>query len=149
MDFPGGSLRWGMRDFRHIRAWQRAHALSIALHRLARDFGRKGHGRLRAQLTSSVHSIATNIVEGCGATTHKEFARFLDIAIKSASETEYHLLTSHDLHLISDAAWQRFTTETIEVRKMIYGYQCAILRDEGAPAHDHRAASTAGDLPHD
>ena len=140
-----------MRDFRHIRAWQRAHALSIALHRLARDFGRKGHGKLRAQLTSSVHSIATNIVEGCGAATHKEFARFLDISIKSASETEYHLLTSHDLHLISDAAWQRFTTETIEVRRMIYGYQVAILRDEGGPAHARSqlpATSSADESPH-
>src|SRR4051812_7805663 len=128
------SLRWRMRDFRHIRAWQRAHALSIALHRLARDFGRKGHGKLRAQLTASVHSIATNIVEGCGAATHKEFARFLDISIKSANETEYHLLTSRDLRLISDATWQRFSTETIEVRRMIHGYQGAILRDEGGPA---------------
>ena len=124
-----------MRDFRHIRAWQRAHALSIALHRLARDFGRKGHGTLRAQLTSSAHSIPTNIVEGCGAATQREFSRFLDISIKSASETEYHLLASHDLHLISDVAWQRFTTETIEVRRMIYGYQGAILRDEGGPAN--------------
>ena len=124
-----------MRDFRHIRAWQRAHALSIALNRLARGFGRKGHAKLRAQLTSSVHSIATNIVEGCGAGTHKEFARFLDISIKSANETEYHLLTSHDLNLISDVDWKKHTTETIEVRKMIYAYRVAILRDEGGPKH--------------
>ena len=140
-------LRWRMRDFRHIRAWQRAHALSIAIHRLARGFGRKGHGKLRAQLTSSAHSIPTNIVEGCGAATHREFARFLDIAIKSASETEYHLLTSRDLHLISGAAWQRFTTETIEVRRMIHGYQGAILRDDGGPAHSE-GQSSADDRPH-
>ena len=124
-----------MRDFRHIRAWQRAHALSIALNRLARGFGRRGHAKLRAQLTSSVHSIATNIVEGCGAVTHKEFARFLDISIKSANETEYHLLTSRDLDLISDTAWQKYATETTEVRKMIYAYRVAILRDDGGPAH--------------
>jgi four helix bundle protein len=124
-----------MRDFRHIRAWQRAHTLSIAIHRLARDFGRKGHAKLRAQLTSAAHSIATNVVEGCGAVTHKEFARFLDISIKSANETEYHLLTSHDLELISDADWEKYTRETIEVRKMTYAYRAAILRDEGGPGH--------------
>ncbi len=129
-----------MRDFRHIRAWQRAHALSIAIHHLARDFGRKRHAKLCAQLTSSAHSIATNIVEGCGAVTHKEFARFLDISIKSANETEYHLLSSHDLKLISEEAWQQCTTETIEVRKMIHAYRVAILRDEGGPAPVDRAA---------
>jgi four helix bundle protein len=122
-----------MRDFRHIRAWQRAHALSIAIHRLARDFARSGHAPLRAQLTRAAHSIPTNIVEGCGADTHKEFARFLDISVKSANETEYHLLTSHDLELISDRDWRKCTMETIEVRKMIYAYRTAILRDEGGP----------------
>jgi four helix bundle protein len=123
-----------MRHFRHIRAWQRAHGLSIAIHRLARDFGRKGHAELCAQLTSSAHSIPTNIVEGCGAVTHSEFARHLDISIKSANETEYHLLTSRDLQLISGEVWQKYTTETIAVRKMIYVYRVAILRDEGGPA---------------
>ena len=122
-----------MRDFRHSRAWQRAHALSIATHRLARDFGREGNARLRSQLVSATHSIATNIVEGCGAVTHKEFARFLDISIKSANETEYHLLTSHDLSLISDADWEKYSRETIEIRKMVYAYRVAILRDEGGP----------------
>ena len=122
-----------MRDFRHIRAWQRAHALAIAIHRLARDFGREGQAKLRTQLTGAAHSIATNIVEGCGAVTHKEFARFLDIAIKSANETEYHLLTSRDLELISDADWEKYTRETIEVRKMTYAYRAPILRDEGGP----------------
>ena len=128
-----------MRDFRHIRAWQRAHTLSIALNRLARGFGRRGHAKLRAQLTSSVHSIATNIVEGCGAVTHKEFARFLDISIKSANETEYHLLTCRDLDLISDTAWQKYATETTEVRKMIYAYRVAVLRDD-IPAPTDRPA---------
>ena len=122
-----------MRDFRHIRAWQRAHALSMEIHRPARGFGRKGHTKLRAQIVSAAHSIPTNIVEGCGTSTHKEFARFLDISIKSANETEYHLLTSHDLNLISDVDWKKYTTETIAVRKMIHAYRTAILRDEGGP----------------
>lgn len=89
---------------------------------------------MSAQLTSSAHSIPTNIVEGCGAVTHREFARYLDISIKSANETEYHLLTSRDLQLISTETWQKYTTETIEVRKMIYVYRVAVLRDDGGPA---------------
>src|SRR4051794_26889773 len=122
-----------MRDFRHICAWQRAHALYIAIQKLARDFGKRGHADLRSQLTRAAHSIAANIVEGCGAATHKEFGRFLDISIKSANEAEYHLLTSHDLELVSDADWEKYTTETVEVRKMIYGYRKEVLSDEGGP----------------
>jgi len=122
-----------MRAFRHIRAWQRAHALSIAIHQLTRHFGRQGHGHLRSQLNRAAESIAGTIVEGCGAATHKEFARYLDMSIKSANETEYHLQAAFDHGLISRADWLRYTTETVEVRKMIYRYRETILRDEGGP----------------
>src|SRR5215212_6478460 len=109
-----------MQDFKHMRAWQRAHALAIALHRLAGGFARAGHASLRAQLTRAADSISANIAEGCGAATRKEFARYLDVSIKSATETEHHLLSARDLDLVSPDDWQRFTAETIEIRKMTY-----------------------------
>jgi four helix bundle protein len=58
-----------MQDFKQLQAWQRAHALSIMLHGLARGFTRAGHASLRAQLTRAADSIAANIVEGCGSST--------------------------------------------------------------------------------
>jgi four helix bundle protein len=85
-----------MQDFKHIQAWRRAHALAIALHKTAHGFSRVGHANLRSQLTRAADSISATIVEGCGADTNKEFARFLDISIKSANETEHHLLSARD-----------------------------------------------------
>jgi four helix bundle protein len=90
-----------VQDFKHIRAWQRAHALAIALHKVAGSFSRAGHAHLRSQLTRAADGVAANIAEGCGAATNKEFARFLDISIKSANETEHHLLSARDLNLVS------------------------------------------------
>ena len=58
-----------MQDFRHIKAWQRAHALAIALHKRARNFSRLGYSRLRAQLTGAADSIGDTIMEGAGAAT--------------------------------------------------------------------------------
>ena len=116
-----------MRDFKHIKAWQRAHALSIAIHKLARGFTRAGASRLRAQLTATADSIAENIVEGCGAASNKDFARFLDMSIKSANEAEYHLLRARDRVLISPDQWQKYSGETIEVRKMVYSYRLRVL----------------------
>jgi four helix bundle protein len=43
---------------------------------------------VRSQLTRAADSIASNIVEGCGAATDKEFARFLDVSIKSDNELD-------------------------------------------------------------
>src|SRR5262245_59451766 len=119
-----------MQDFKHIKAWQRAHALAIAIDKLTAHFTREGHATLRSQLTRAADSIAANIVEGCGAATRREFARFLDMSIKSANETEYHLLSSRDRGLISTAEWEKATNETIEIRKMTHGYRKKILNDD-------------------
>ena len=116
-----------MRDFKRIKAWQRAHALSVALHKRTKRFTRAGYARLRAQLTAAADSIKDTIAEGCGAATNKEFARFLDMSIKSANETEGHLLSARDLGLFSSDEWQKFTAETIEIRKMVYAYRKKVL----------------------
>ena len=116
-----------MQDFKHIKAWQRAHALAIAIHKATRHFGRMGYAHLRSQLTRAADAIAANIVEGCGAATNKEFARFLDISIKSDNELEYHLLESRDLELLDLTVWQGFNDETIEIRKMTFGYRKRVL----------------------
>jgi four helix bundle protein len=83
---------------------------------------------LRSQLTRAADGVSANIAEGCGAATNKEFARFLDISIKSANETEHHLLSARDLDLVSPDAWQRFTAEIIEIRKMIHGYRKKVIQ---------------------
>jgi len=122
-----------MRDFRRIRAWERAHALAIALHKLAQHFGRTGHAHLRSQLTRAGDSIAANIVEGCGAESAMDFARFLEMSVKSANEAEYHLLSARDLSLISPEEWQTHTAETIAVRKMVYVYRRRVLTGNRDP----------------
>ncbi|HEX7018576.1 MAG TPA: four helix bundle protein [Gemmatimonadaceae bacterium] len=116
-----------MQGFKHIHAWRRGHALAIELHRASRGFSRAGHTHLKSQLTRAADSIATNIVEGCGASTKKEFARFLDISIKSANETEHHLLSARELELLSANDCHRFTAEVVELRKMIFSYRKKIL----------------------
>ncbi|HEX8941517.1 MAG TPA: four helix bundle protein [Gemmatimonadaceae bacterium] len=93
-----------------------------------RPTSRAGHAHLRSQLTRAADGISTNIAEGCGASTTKEFARFLDISIKSANETEHHLLSARDLDLFSPEAWQKFTAETIEIRKMTHGYRKKVIQ---------------------
>ncbi|HTJ24313.1 MAG TPA: four helix bundle protein [Gemmatimonadaceae bacterium] len=119
-----------MQDFKHIRAWQRAHALAIALHKRAHSFPSPEYSHLRSQLTRAAESIAATIVEGCGAATNKEFARFLDMSIKSANETEHHLLSARDYELISLDEWQCHTAETIEIRKMIYSYHKKVIQTD-------------------
>ena len=66
-------------------------------------------------------SIAANIVEGRGQESPKEFARYLKIAINSASETEYHLITAKDIGAIRVTDFASLLAKLIEVRKMLHG----------------------------
>jgi four helix bundle protein len=117
-----------MRDFKSLRIWQRAHALAIALHKRTRLFGREGYSRLKRQITDAADSVHDTIAEGCGAATSREFARSLDMSIKSLNETEGHLLSARDLDLFTLHEWQRFSTETVEIRKMTYTYRKKVLQ---------------------
>jgi hypothetical protein len=48
-------------------------------------------------------------------------------------------LDAHDLGLISEADWRRYTAKTIRSAQMIYAYREAILRDERGPQKDPSA----------
>jgi len=45
--------------------------------------------------------------------------RFLQIAMGSASELEYHLLLAHDLAMLEAEDYQRLFEEAIEVKRML------------------------------
>ena len=80
-----------MRDFKKIIAWQKAHQLSIAVHQTAAASSFDISPGLRSQLLRSIAAVPANICEGSGARTDAEFARYLDIALKSAREVENFL----------------------------------------------------------
>jgi len=73
----------------------------------------------RARQCLSFHSPPTNIAQGCGRNTNTELARFIDIAIGSASEVEYHLLLARDLGYLPENRHMNLATEVIEIRRTL------------------------------
>lgn len=78
-------------------------------------------------MVSSAESIAFNVVEGCGASSSKEFARFLDIGIKSTCELEYQLQLATDSDLLSGITCRPLSIETVEIRRMLCGLRRKVL----------------------
>jgi four helix bundle protein len=119
-----------MRDYHRLEIWRRAHAVAIAIHEAVRRMRGNHFASLRSQLSRAADSIAATIVEGCGASTAREFARFLDMSIKSASETEYHLLSARDRHALTDQLWQQLSSEVEQIRRMTHAYRKRLLEGE-------------------
>jgi four helix bundle protein len=109
-----------MQDYRRLRVWKGAIDLAIDVRRTTNTFPRSGFAELKAQMISAAESIVNNIVEGCGSESPKEFARYLTIAIKSATELEGQLQLAQAYEIISDATSFARLEETVLLRKMLY-----------------------------
>jgi len=108
-----------MKDFRSLKVWHKAHDLALAVYRITGGFPVEERYGLTIQIRRSSASVPTNIAEGCGRGGDREFARFLQIAMGSASELEYQLLLACDLGYLHEQDYTRIVNEVIEVKRML------------------------------
>ena len=108
-----------MRDFRKLDVWHKAHELALATYAATRGFPKDELYGLTSQARRAAVSIPTNIAEGCGRNSERDFARFLHIALGSASELQYHWLLAHDLHFLDDCTYERLSSILREVKQML------------------------------
>ena len=108
-----------MKDFRQLKVWEKAHQLALAIYKATKGFPKEELYGLTSQIRRASMSIPTNIAEGCGRNTDAEFARFLQIAMGSASETEYQLLLSLDLGFLNKEQYDKLNPDVTEVKRML------------------------------
>ena len=108
-----------MRDFRQFKVWEKAHGLSLAIYKATSNFPQQELFGLTSQLRRAAASIPANIAEGCGRSGEPELARFLTIALGSASELEYHIILSTDLCYLNKTVSQQLFKQVTEVKRML------------------------------
>jgi four helix bundle protein len=111
-----------MKDFKKQKVWQKSHRLALDIYKVTASFPREELYGLSQQLRRSCASIPANIAEGCGRNSEADFSRFLQIAMGSAAELEYHLLLSHDLEFINDYDYENLSKETVEIKQMLSSF---------------------------
>jgi hypothetical protein len=92
-------VRW-IRDFHKLKVWTRAHRLALDVYRATRPFPKE---------------------ELYGLTRRPDFARFVDIAMGSASEFEYRMLLAADLELLPHSKFSILNAAVVEVKRMLAG----------------------------
>ena len=80
-------------------------------------------------MIKAAESIVLTIVEGCGSASQREFARFLDMSLKSSTELEEELELAKDYGVLEDTRWRPLQQELIEIRRMTCGLRAKVLRD--------------------
>ena len=108
-----------MKDFRDLKDSEKAHLLTMAVYSTTRGFPKDELFGLTSQMRRASASIGANIAEGCGRAGDGELRRFLQIAMGSESELEYHLILAKGLKLVSASDYRRLNEQVTEVKRML------------------------------
>lgn len=95
--------------------------MALSVHKATLSFPREEIYGLTSQLRKAASSVPANIAEGCGCNGNREFAQFLGIALRSASEAEYHLLLARDLGYLDVKTYEGLNNQAVEVKRMLTG----------------------------
>jgi four helix bundle protein len=124
-----------MQDFRELKVWQRAHELVLQIYRSTAAFPDNERYGVTSQLRRAAVSIAANIAEGCRRGSDADFARFLQIAIGSASEVEYFLILARDLGYLEPREYESINVDMQEVGRMLNGLLARVRSGAQSASH--------------
>ncbi len=108
-----------MQNYKELKVWSKSHELTLNVYSLTKNFPKDELYALTSQLRRASSSIPANIAEGCGKNTANDFARFLNISLGSANETEYFTLLSKDLDYLSIEDYDALDKLINEIKAML------------------------------
>lgn len=90
-----------MHYFKELKVWQKSMDLAVDVYGLMAFMPKEEMYALTSQIKKCAVSIPSNIAEGAGRSTDKDFARFIDISNGSTNEIETQLILANRLQFLS------------------------------------------------
>jgi four helix bundle protein len=116
----------GTTNYRDLVAWQKAMGLVESVYRATRGFPREEVYGLTAQLRRAAVSIPSNIAEGQGRRSARDFLHFLSMAYGSLREVETQILIAERLQYLDAKQRTVIVDEASEVGRLINGLTRAV-----------------------
>lgn len=111
-----------MNRYKNLNIWKRSVALATEIYRVTSDYPKEEKYGIVSQLRRCVVSISSNIAEGAGRGSNKQFEHFLNIAYGSSYELETQMIISQNLGFINKEECDKLCSEIVEIQKMIYTF---------------------------
>lgn len=111
-----------MNKYKNLEIWQRSVALATDVYDATKSFPKEEKYGITSQIRRCSVSVPSNIAEGAGRGSKKEFKRFLNIAYGSIYELETQLLISKNLGYLENEKHEEFSKEIDQIQKMIYSF---------------------------
>lgn len=111
-----------MQNYRNLKVWQKAHRVVLDVYKITAEFPSNEKYGLISQIRRSAASVPANIAEGSARGSDADYARFLHIALGSATELDYHLLLARDLGLVKPNVYDDISKEIDIVGRMLNSF---------------------------
>ncbi len=117
-------------SYRDLIVWQKAIAMVTDIYQSTQSFPRQETYGLTSQLRRSAVSVASNIAEGQGRLSKREFHHFLGVARGSLIEMETQVVIGENLGYLSEAEAQRLAGTSGEVSRLLHGLMQSLQKTE-------------------
>ena len=108
-----------MKDFKKLEIWQYGFQIAVNSFKITETFPKYERWGLAFQINKAGVSIPSNIAEGQGRKSTKDFLRHLSISYGSLREAETQNLIAERLGYISDAQSRLVMEKCAEVGRLI------------------------------
>ncbi|MFC5191562.1 four helix bundle protein [Algoriphagus aquatilis] len=109
-----------MHNYKELNVWKRSIKLCATIYKLTSNFPNEERFGLVSQMRRASVSVPSNIAEGGGRRTDREFLHFLGVAHGSICELESQLYVSVELEFVNFDQIDSITAELTEIQKMLY-----------------------------
>jgi four helix bundle protein len=116
-----------MFPFRRLVVWEKAHALTVRVYIATEAQACRRYPAVTSQLRRAIAAVPANIAEGAGHASQAQFNRYLELAVVSAREADYHLLLARDLEMLSSKEYAILEARTSEVQAMLMSLRKRVL----------------------
>ncbi|KAF2509326.1 MULTISPECIES: four helix bundle protein [Flavobacterium] len=108
-----------MSHFRKILVWQKSISLVTKVYKVTRTFPKEETFGLTSQIRRSSVSIPSNIAEGSGRESNKDFLRFLYISLGSLFEMQTQLEIAKNIIYINEEEFNLLYEDSREIERML------------------------------
>jgi four helix bundle protein len=116
-----------MHNFKDLIVWQKSIDLTTKIYSITKGFPSDERFGLTSQIRRAAVSVPSNIAEGAGRESNKEFKHFLSISLGSVFELEAQIIISHRLNLIDDSKVEDIQFRISEIQKMIFSLERSLI----------------------
>jgi four helix bundle protein len=108
-------------SYRDLIVWQKAIAMVTDIYRATQSFPKHETYGLTSQIRRSAVSVASNVAEGQGRLSKREFRHFLGVARGSLIEMETQVVIAENLGYLSKVEARQLAFASGEVSRLLHG----------------------------